>query len=69
MLLMTGNTRSGGVSQGRPEGAAPAVGAQRRAFTDGAAEGRPRQRLCLTPLNSGWAWCLIWLHFVLVRSG
>jgi len=48
------NTRSGAVSQGRPEGAACqgsrtsglcscgmalAVGAQRRAFTDGAAEG------------------------------
>ena len=39
MLLMTGNTRSGGVSQGRPEGAAPAVGAQRRALTDAGAEG------------------------------
>ena len=38
MLLMTGNTRSGGVSQGRPEGAAPAVGAQRRALTDAGAE-------------------------------
>ena len=41
MLLMTGNTRSGGVSQGRPEGAAPAVGAQRRALTDAGAEGMP----------------------------
>jgi hypothetical protein len=39
MLLMIGNTRSGGVSQGRPEGAAPAVGAQRRALTDAGAEG------------------------------
>jgi hypothetical protein len=39
MLLMTGNTRSGGVSQGRPEGAAPARGAQRRALTDAVAEG------------------------------
>jgi hypothetical protein len=28
MLLMTGNTRSGGVSQGRPEGAAPASAAE-----------------------------------------
>ena len=40
MLLMTGNTRSGGVSQRRPEGAAPAVGAQRRALTDTGAEVR-----------------------------
>jgi hypothetical protein len=39
MLLMTGNTRSGGVSQGRPKVAAPAVGAQRRALTDAGAEG------------------------------
>jgi hypothetical protein len=39
MLLMTGNTRSAGVSQGRPKGAAPAVGAQRRALTDDGAEG------------------------------
>jgi hypothetical protein len=39
MLLMTGKTRSGGVSQGRPKGAAPAVGAQRRALTDAGAEG------------------------------
>ena len=45
MLLMTGKTRSGGVSQGRPKGAAPAVGAQRRAFTDAGAEGTPRQRI------------------------
>jgi len=28
------NSRSGGGSQGRPKGAAPAVGAKRRAFTD-----------------------------------
>jgi hypothetical protein len=33
------NTRSGAVSQGRPKGAAPAVGAKRRAFTDDGAEG------------------------------
>ena len=39
MLLMIGNTCSGGVSQGRPQGAAPAVGAQRRALTDTGAEG------------------------------
>ena len=38
------NTRSGGVSQGRPKGAAPAVGAERRAFTDDAAEGTARER-------------------------
>jgi hypothetical protein len=39
MLLMTGKTYSGGVSQGLPEGAAPARGAQRRALTDAVAEG------------------------------
>ncbi len=32
------NSRSGAVSQGRAQHAAPAVEAQRRAFTDGAAE-------------------------------
>ena len=48
MLLMTRNTRSGGVSQARPQGAAPAVGAQRRALTDAGAEGTrpPRLRTC-----------------------
>jgi hypothetical protein len=38
------NSRSGAVSQGRPKGAAPAVGAKRRAFTDGAAEATARER-------------------------
>jgi hypothetical protein len=44
MLLMTGNTRSGGGSQGRASFARrAAVGAQRRALTDAGAEGiRPR---------------------------
>jgi hypothetical protein len=48
MLLMTGNTRSGGVGQGRPEGAASAGGAQRRALTDAGAEGTrpPRLKTC-----------------------
>jgi hypothetical protein len=41
MLLMTGNTRSGAVSQGLPQGSRAAVEAQRRAFTDGVAEGTP----------------------------
>jgi hypothetical protein len=55
MLLMTGSTRSGGVSQGRPEGDAPAVGAQRRALTDAAAQGtRPRMlRASYAPLFCG----------------
>jgi hypothetical protein len=40
MLLMTSNTRSGGVGQGRASFARRlAVGAQRRAFTDDGAEG------------------------------
>jgi hypothetical protein len=57
MLLMTRNTRSGAVSQGRPKGAALAVGAKRRALTDGAAEGtratfHPRATgLCLLLLS------------------
>ena len=38
------NTRSGGVSQGRPKGAALAGGAKRRAFTDAGAEGTARKR-------------------------
>ena len=44
MLLMTGNTRSGGVGQGRASFARRvAVGAQRRALTDDGAEGiQPR---------------------------
>ena len=49
MLLMTSNTRSGCVGQGRASFSAPrsgrsaAVGAQRRALTDDGAEGiRPR---------------------------
>jgi hypothetical protein len=44
MLLMTGNTRSGGVGQGRASFARrAAVGAKRRALTDDGAEGiRPR---------------------------
>ena len=44
MLLMTSNTRSGGVGQGRASFARRvAVGAQRRALTDAGAEGiRPR---------------------------
>lgn len=40
MLLMTSNTRSGGVGQGRASSARRvAVGAQRRALTDDGAEG------------------------------
>ena len=40
MLLMTSNTRSGGVGQGRASFARrAAVGAQRRALTDAGAEG------------------------------
>ena len=40
MLLMTGNTRSGGVGQGRASFARRvAVGAQRRALTDAGAKG------------------------------
>jgi hypothetical protein len=38
------NTRSEGIGQGRPKGAAAAGGAKRRAFTDAAAVGTPRQR-------------------------
>jgi hypothetical protein len=42
MLLMTSNTRSGGVGQGRAFFARrAAVGAQRRALTDDGAEGIP----------------------------
>jgi hypothetical protein len=56
MLLMTGNTRSGGVSQGRPQGAAAAVGAQRRALTDAGAEGTrpPMLRTSGRPLFDSW---------------
>jgi hypothetical protein len=44
MLLMTSNTRSGGVGQGRASSARRvAVGAKRRALTDAGAEGiRPQ---------------------------
>jgi hypothetical protein len=44
MLLMIGNTRSGGVGQGRASlGRRAAVGAKRRALTDAGVEGiRPR---------------------------
>ena len=44
MLLMIGNTRSGGVGQGRASFARrAAVGAKRRALTDAGAEGiRPQ---------------------------
>jgi hypothetical protein len=42
MLLMTSNTRSGGVGQGRaPSARRAAVGAQRRALTDDGAKGTP----------------------------
>ena len=50
MLLMTGNTRSGGVGQGRASFARRvAVGAQRRALTDAGAEGirPPMQMACI----------------------
>jgi hypothetical protein len=55
MLLITGNTRSGGVSPGRPQGAAPAGGAQRRALTDAGAEGtQPRMlRASCAPISCG----------------
>lgn len=44
MLLITSNTRSGGVGQGRASLARRiAVGAQRRALTDAGAEGIPPQ--------------------------
>jgi hypothetical protein len=41
MLLMTSNTRSGGVGQGRASFSAPRSG--RRALTDAGAEGTPPQ--------------------------
>jgi hypothetical protein len=44
MLLMTSNTRSGGVGQGRASSARRvAVGAKRRALTDDGEEGTPPQ--------------------------